>query len=74
MYSAAGSVHAEQVIVATGIPTPLCKSLARHFWFKSTYLALTERVPAKIRQQLGKRAAVVRDSADPPHLVRWVGR
>ena len=29
-------------------------------------------MPAKIRQQLGTRATVVRDSADPPHVVRWV--
>ena len=72
VHSAAGSVHAGQVIIATGTPTPLCQSLARHFWFRSTYLALTERVPAAIRQRLGKRAAVVRDSADPPHIVRWV--
>jgi len=33
---------------------------------------MTERVPAKIRQHLGLRQAVVRDLADPPHLVRWV--
>ena len=29
-------------------------------------------MPAKIRQQLGRRASIVRDSADPPHIVRWV--
>ena len=31
-----------RVVVATGMPTPLFKSLARHFWFRSAYLALTE--------------------------------
>src|SRR4029077_1058417 len=31
-----------------------------------------EPVPAKIRRELGKRMTVVRDSADPPHLVRWL--
>jgi glycine/D-amino acid oxidase-like deaminating enzyme len=67
-----GTLRADQAIVATGLPTPLFKSLARHFWFRHTYLALTERVPAKVRQQLGKRASVVRDSAEPPHVVRWV--
>ena len=49
------------------MPTPLYKSLARHFWFRTTYLAQTEPVPAKIRQQMGRRDAVLRDSAEPPH-------
>ena len=67
-----GWIRADRVVIATGMPTPLFKSLARHFWFRSAYHALTEPVPARIRHQLGKRASVVRDSADPPHLVRWV--
>ena len=70
--TAGGAIRTSRVVVATGIPTNLYHSLARHFWFRSTYLALTERVPAKIRRQLGKRAHVVRDAAEPPHIVRWV--
>ena len=71
--TAAGRIHTRRVIVATGMPTPLYKSLARHFCFRTTYLAQTEPVPAKIRQLMGRREAVLRDSAQPPHLVRWVG-
>ena len=67
-----GSIRTSRVIVATGIPNALSRSLIRHFWFKSTYLALTERVPATIRRQLGTRTTVVRDYADPPHVIRWV--
>ena len=29
-------------------------------------------MPAKIRQRLGKRSAVVRDAAEPAHVVRWI--
>jgi glycine/D-amino acid oxidase-like deaminating enzyme len=72
LQTSGSTIRADCVIVATGMPTPLFKSLARHFWFRSSYLALTEPVPAKIRSQLGRRAGVVRDSADPPHVVRWV--
>jgi glycine/D-amino acid oxidase-like deaminating enzyme len=72
VFTAGGTIRTQRVVVATGMPTALFKSLARHFWFRSTYLALTERVPAKIRQQLGSREALVRDSADPAHIVRWV--
>jgi glycine/D-amino acid oxidase-like deaminating enzyme len=73
VFTAGGSMRVKRIIVATGVPTvSLFKSLRRHFWFHTTYLALTEAVPAKIRQQLGKRASIVRDSAHPPHIVRWV--
>lgn len=68
----AGRVRVSRIVVATGVPTPLFGSLRRHFWFRSAYLALTEPVPARTRQQLGKRAVVVRDLAAPPHTVRWV--
>ena len=71
--TAGGRIRTNRVVVATGTPTALIKGLARHFWFRSRYFALTQPVPAKIRQQLGRRVAVVRDSADPPHVVRWVG-
>ena len=67
-----GSIRADRVVVATGTPTPLFKTLARHFWYRSSFLVLTERVPAKIRQQLGRRGAILRDSAAPPHVIRWV--
>jgi glycine/D-amino acid oxidase-like deaminating enzyme len=71
--TAGGDLRAKRVVIATGIPTPaLFKSLRRHFWFRSTYLTLTAPVPAKIRQQLGRRDAIIRDSANPPHIVRWV--
>jgi glycine/D-amino acid oxidase-like deaminating enzyme len=67
-----GTIRADHVVVATGTPTVLFKTLARHFWYRSSFLVQTERVPAKIRQQLGKRRVVVRDSAVPPHVIRWV--
>ena len=68
-----GVIRTNRVIVATGLPTPLYKSLARHFWFRTSYFAETEAVPARIRHALGRREAVVRDSAEPPHIVRWIG-
>jgi glycine/D-amino acid oxidase-like deaminating enzyme len=70
--TAGGTLRAGRVVIATGTPTSLFASLARHFWYKSSFLALTDRVPAKVRPQLGRRAMVVRDSAMPPHVIRWV--
>jgi glycine/D-amino acid oxidase-like deaminating enzyme len=72
VHIAGGTIRANRVVIATGVPTRLFKSLQRHFWFKSSFLALTAPVPAKIRQHLGARRVVVRDSAVPPHVVRWL--
>jgi glycine/D-amino acid oxidase-like deaminating enzyme len=73
MITPAGPLRLHRIIVATGMPTALFKSLRRHFWFRSAYFALTEPVPAKVRQRLGARQAVLRDAAAPPHTIRWVG-
>jgi glycine/D-amino acid oxidase-like deaminating enzyme len=73
VHTAGGAIRTRKVVIATGYPKELFSSLARHFWFRSSYQVLTEPVPAKIRNRLGNRASVVRDSAEPPHIVRWFG-
>jgi glycine/D-amino acid oxidase-like deaminating enzyme len=73
VFTPGGSFRTRRVVVATAMPTAvLFHSLARHFWFKSTYFALTERIPARIRRNLGTRTVVIRDVAVPPHVIRWV--
>ena len=72
VHTAGGKIRTRKVIIATGTPTMLFKSLRRHFWFRTSYVALTDQIPAKIRNRLGKRQTVVRDSADPYHVVRWL--
>jgi glycine/D-amino acid oxidase-like deaminating enzyme len=71
VFSSGGSIKASRVVIATGMPTKLFASLERHFWFRDVYFALTEPVPARVRQQLGRRTMVLRDSAPTPHIVRW---
>jgi glycine/D-amino acid oxidase-like deaminating enzyme len=73
VHTAGGRIRTNRVIVATGMPTRVFRGLIRHFWFKTTYFALTEPIPAKTRRQLGEARAVVRDLADPAHVMRWVG-
>src|SRR5262245_40646415 len=73
VFTAGGSFRTRRVVIATAMPTStLFRSLARHFWVKNSYFALTEPIPGKIRNRLGERAAVVRDAAEPAHVVRWV--
>jgi len=72
VHTTGGAIRAQRVVVATSIPSGVFQSLARHFWFRTSYMALTDPVPGKLRRELGKRSTVVRDSADPPHIVRWL--
>jgi glycine/D-amino acid oxidase-like deaminating enzyme len=67
------SIRTNRVVVATSLPTALFKGLIRHFWFKTAYLVLTDPIPAKIRRLLGADHAIIRDLAEPPHVIRWVG-
>src|SRR5688572_31378596 len=46
---------------------PIFGSLARHFWFRSVYAALTDSVPAKLRRQLTKPEIVLRDARSEEH-------
>ena len=73
VFTAGGSIRTSRVVVATGMPTPLFKSLVRHFWFRSAYLTITEPLPARVRQQLARNETVIRDFAEPAHTLRWVG-
>jgi glycine/D-amino acid oxidase-like deaminating enzyme len=66
------TLRASTVVIATGVPTSLFASLQRHVAVWSSFFALTDFVPAPIRRKLGAQNLVVRDSAEPPHLVRWV--
>jgi glycine/D-amino acid oxidase-like deaminating enzyme len=73
VHTAGGTIRTKKVVIATGFPTALFRSLARHFWFHNRYVVQTEAVPAKIRHLLGRATTVVRDSAIPPHVVRRIG-
>ena len=68
-----GVIRTNRVVVATSMPTALVKGLIRHFWFKTAYLVVTAPVPAKVRKLLGSGHAILRDLAEPPHTIRWVG-
>jgi glycine/D-amino acid oxidase-like deaminating enzyme len=65
-------VRANRVIVATGDTGALFKPLARHVMSRTTYLVLTEPVPARVRKALGSRDHLLRDPAEPAHRIAWV--
>jgi glycine/D-amino acid oxidase-like deaminating enzyme len=67
-----GVITAESVIIATGgLPDDL-RALRRHFAPIQSYAVVTESLPATVRREVGKRAAALRDTASPPHALRWL--
>jgi len=68
-----GVVTADAVVIATGgLPDDL-RALRRHFQPVQSCAVVTGTLPAAVRRDVGKRAAAMRDTHAPPHLLRWLG-
>jgi glycine/D-amino acid oxidase-like deaminating enzyme len=67
-----GMLRAETVVVCTGEPTDLYRSLKRHVRLDERYVVLTERLPASVRKQVIANARVITDADAPPHFVRFL--
>jgi gamma-glutamylputrescine oxidase len=70
VHAEGGTLRAETVIVCTGEPTELYRSLQRHVRPDERYVVVTERLSAPLRRQLAVRARVITDTERPPHYVR----
>jgi glycine/D-amino acid oxidase-like deaminating enzyme len=68
----AATVRAQAVVIATSAPLPDLRALRRHLRHEQGYAVVTEPLPAAVRRQLGGRSAALRDSARPPHFLRWL--
>lgn len=71
LHAEGGTLVAETVIVCTGEPTDLYRSLKRHLRLEERYAVLTDRLPSSVRKHIGSRARLITDTDTPPHLVRW---
>jgi glycine/D-amino acid oxidase-like deaminating enzyme len=66
-----GSIRAQTVVVCTGEPTDLYRSLKRHVRRDERYVVMTERLPASVRKQIVTNVRLLADTETPPHLVRF---
>jgi glycine/D-amino acid oxidase-like deaminating enzyme len=67
-----GLITADAVVIATGgLPDDL-HQLRRHFKETQSYGVVTDSLPAAVRREVGSRAMAMRDSASPPHVLRWL--
>jgi glycine/D-amino acid oxidase-like deaminating enzyme len=67
-----GSITADAVVIASGALPDDLRALRRHFAPRLSYAAVTAPLPAAVRKETGRRAAAIRDTASPPHIVRWL--
>jgi glycine/D-amino acid oxidase-like deaminating enzyme len=70
--TAAGAVTADAVVIATGALPEDLRALRRHFQPRESCVVVTAPLPAAARREAGRRAAALRDTAEPPHLLRWL--
>jgi glycine/D-amino acid oxidase-like deaminating enzyme len=70
--TAAGTIRAEAVLVATAAPMPDLRALRRHLKPLDSYTVVTESLPAPVRREVGRRATALRDGDVPPHLLQWI--
>jgi len=69
--TAAGTVHAQRVIVATGYATAQFRPLAGRFSMYRTYVLATEPLPERQRREVGLADVMVWDAERPYHYARW---
>ncbi|HUE86040.1 MAG TPA: FAD-binding oxidoreductase [Vicinamibacterales bacterium] len=69
VHAEAGAIRADTVIVCTGEPTDLYRSLKRHVRLDERYVVVTDRLPAALGRQVAPRGRVITDTEVPPHLV-----
>jgi glycine/D-amino acid oxidase-like deaminating enzyme len=67
-----GIVTASAVVLATGGLLDDVGALRRHFQPRQTCAVVTGTLPAAVRREVGKRSAALRDTHDPPHVLRWL--
>lgn len=67
-----GLVTARAVVMATGGLLDEVGALRRHFQPRQTCAVVTGTLPAAVRREVGKRSAALRDTHDPPHILRWL--
>ena len=66
-----GTLRAQRAVIATGSASPLVKPLERHLRQMQTYAVMTPPLGAKIRAELGRRDAMLWDTSEPYHYLRW---
>jgi glycine/D-amino acid oxidase-like deaminating enzyme len=72
IHTATGVLSVDTVVICTGEPTDLFRSLKRHVTFSEQYVVLTDKLPGSVRKHIPSHTRVVTDTESPPHLVRWL--
>lgn len=66
-----GTARVDRVVVATGHAPREYRPLARHLELAETYVVVTPPLAATVRAEMGRRVAMLWDTAVPYHYLRW---
>lgn len=67
-----GVVTADAVVIATGALPDDLRALRRHFRPRQSCAVVSGVLQAAARREVGRRAAALRDTHEPPHVLRWL--
>lgn len=67
-----GIVTADGVVVATGSLPDDLRALRRHFRPRQSCAVVSGVLQAAVRREVGRRTAALRDTRNPPHVLRWL--
>jgi gamma-glutamylputrescine oxidase len=62
-----GAITTTNLVICTGEPAGLFKSLKRHLREEHRYTVMTEPLSAAVRKEIGRRGTLLRDTEAPPH-------
>jgi len=71
VFANGAAVRCKRIIVATGFATPFFEPLAARFRMLLTYVVATQRIPARVRREIGLGDVMLWDMAHPYHYGRW---
>jgi gamma-glutamylputrescine oxidase len=70
--TAGGTLAAQAVVVASGAAIDDLRALRRHLRPVQDYAVVTGTMPAAVRRAVGSRRVSLSDTAEPPHVLRWM--
>ena len=71
LFAGGAAVRCSRIVIATGFATPFLEPLASRFRMLLTYVVATQRIPARLRREIGWGEVMQWDTARPYHYGRW---
>jgi glycine/D-amino acid oxidase-like deaminating enzyme len=71
LFANGAAIRCTRIVIATGFATPFLEPLAARFRMLLTYVVATQRIPLRVRREIGLSEVMLWDTARPYHYGRW---